>query len=67
MRWTAGWADDASCAGFRMPAGREVAGSAEGRRPKAAREGTPAGAGRDSGGYGDLVVADGRGPRWGRA
>ena len=43
MRWTAGWADDASCAGLRMPAGREGAGSAEGRRPKAAREGTRGG------------------------
>ena len=27
-----------TCEGFRMPAGREVAGSAEGRRPKASRE-----------------------------
>jgi hypothetical protein len=29
-----------SCEGFRMPAGCDVAGSAEGRRPKASKEGT---------------------------
>jgi hypothetical protein len=38
--------DFRSCEGFRMPAGRDVAGSAEGRRPKAAREGTRGGRAR---------------------
>ena len=49
-----------ACEGFRMPAGRDVASSAEGRRPKAARERTR-GAGRGVGVYGDLTVAAGRG------
>ena len=35
--------DDRVCEGFRMPAGRDVASSTEGRRPKAAREGTRGG------------------------
>jgi hypothetical protein len=34
-----------ACEGFRMPAGRDVAGSAGGRRPKASREGTRGGPG----------------------
>jgi hypothetical protein len=37
---------DRSCEGFRMPAGRSVASSTEGRRPKAAREGTRGGRAR---------------------
>jgi hypothetical protein len=55
------------CEGFRMPAGRDIAGSTEGRRPKASREGTRE---DQAGVYGDLTVADGRGrqrgPLWWR-
>jgi hypothetical protein len=54
-----------SCEGFRMPAGRDVAGRAWGRGPKACREETRGGRAR-LWVYGDLVVGDGRGWRWGR-
>jgi len=49
-----------------MPAGREVAGSAEGRRPKASEEGTRGGRTLPSGVYGDLMGANGGRRRWGR-
>ena len=42
------------CEGFRMPAGRDVASSAAGRRPKASKEGTRGGRRRPIG------VSDGR-------
>jgi hypothetical protein len=51
--------DVGSCEGLRTPAGREVAGSTEGRRPKASREGTR-GADANSVVYADWVIADGR-------
>ena len=52
--------DDSSCEGFRMPAGRNVASSTEGRRPKASREGTRGGRARRWV-YGDLTVVARRG------
>jgi hypothetical protein len=55
-----------SCEGFRMPAGCDVAGSAEGRRPKASKEGTRGGRTLPSGVYGDLTGANGGRRRWGR-
>ncbi len=61
------------CEGFRMPAGRDVVSSAEGRRPKASKdkEGTRGGRTRPCGVYGDSTGANGgrrgRGRvRWGR-
>jgi hypothetical protein len=56
------------CVGFRMPVGRDLAGGAWGRRPKAARERTRGGRAR-RGVYGDLTVAAGREGqgRWRRA
>jgi hypothetical protein len=52
-----GHRDRCSCEGFRMPGGREVASSAEGRRPKASKEGTRA---VRAWVYGDLAITDGR-------
>ena len=55
-----------NCEGFRMPAGCDVAGSAEGRRPKASKEGTRGGRMLPSGVYGDLMGAHGGRRHWGR-
>src|SRR5712691_6064659 len=45
-----------SCEGFRMPARRGLSTGAEGRRPKASREGTRGGAARAVAVYGDLTA-----------
>ena len=54
--------DARCCEGFRMPADRGGAAGAEGRRPKASREGTRGGGRLRCGVYGNLTVAAG----WGR-
>ena len=55
------------CEGFRMPAGRDVAGQRRGSASESLQGRNPRGPDGDFGSYGDLVFAERRGRRWGRA